>query len=444
MTTTQSSSAVKQALLERLHREIVPQLERLVEELPEHLADFAEAETHLRDGVQSIARRLLSVWGQVADTKVSRPCCSRCGVPMRHRGRPETGVATTVGEVRYRRPRWRCEGCGEERYPHDEVLRFLNHNVSWPLAKVCSRLAAQIPSLEEASTTLSDDYRGVHLAKETIRTIAEAAGRMVLEQDDAQRHRVMEREDPLPESNKTPEKVYVFADGTTVHSAGDWHEIRVATVATEDAAGNPLERHSRARFLDVEDVGWTLLLLARGLGYQNAKQRAFIADGAAWLWKLQETFFGTATAILDWFHLAENVHKAANAVFGLGSAEAREWSKRIKDELWEGRVEAALNLVQPCLARARSPTKRKSLQELVTYLQNNRQHMDYPRYRDLGLPIGSGQVEAQCKTLVGARCKQAGMRNWTYAGAEAILRLRAARQDSTFDTLWDHRLMLAA
>ena len=80
----------------------------------------------------------------------------------------------------------------------------------------------------------------------------------------------------------------------------------------------------------------------------------------------------------------------------------------------------------------------------MTYLENNQQHMDYPRYRAQGLPVGSGQVEAQCKTLVGARCKQAGMRNWTYRGAEAILRLRAARQDGSFDGLWRQKLRLAA
>jgi hypothetical protein len=443
MSTAQVSAAVKQALLEKLHREIVPQLEQLVEALPDQLIDFSRAETQLREGSLRIARLLLGLWSGIADAAMARPCCSKCGVPMRHRGLSETGVVTTVGAVRYRRPRWRCESCGDERYPHDGVLRFLSHGVSWPLAKVCSRLAAQIPSLEEAGDTLRADY-GVHLAKETIRTMVEAAGQTILDQEDAQRERVKERAEPLPESPKTPENAYVFADGTTVHSDGDWHEIRVATVVTEDAAGNPLERQSRARFLGVEDVGWTLLLLARGLGYQNAKQRAFIADGAAWLWKLQEAFFGSATAILDWYHLAEHVHKAANAVFGLGDAEAQSWSEHLKNELWEGRVDNAWDGVRQDLAKARSPAKREALQELATYLENNRHHMDYPRYREQGLPIGSGQVEAQCKTLVGARCKQAGMRNWTYAGAEAILRLRAAHQDGSFDDLWEHRLSLAA
>ena len=64
--------------------------------------------------------------------------------------------------------------------------------------------------------------------------------------------------------------------------------------------------------------------------------------------------------------------------------------------------------------------------------------------RELGLPCGSGQVEAQCKTLVGARGKLAGMRDWKDAGAEAVLRLRAAVQDGSYSRLWQQRLNIAA
>lgn len=421
----------------------MPELEHLIEELPDQLVDFDAAEVEVRQGLIRVARHLLDLWAQVADRKIARPCCPSCGVPMRHRGLLKTEVTTTVGAVTYRRPRWRCDDCQQECYPHDAVLRFQTHGSSWAVAKVVSRLAAQIPSLEEAGQNFEEDY-GVHLAKETVRQIAEAAGKTILEQEDEQRRRVMDREAPLPESDKTPEKAYVFADGTTVHSEGDWHEIRVATVATEDAAGNPIERHSRARFMNVQEVAWTLIMLARDVGYQNAKQCAFIADGAAWLWKIQAAFFAKAIPILDWYHLAEHVHKAANELFGQGTPAAKEWARRLKSELWEGRVDAARSLAEQERARTRSPRKRKALQELLTYLKNNEEHMDYPRYRSLGLPIGSGQVEAQCKTLVGGRCKQAGMRNWTYAGAEALLRLRAAKQDGTFDGLWATKLALAA
>jgi hypothetical protein len=443
MSTSEEISAVKQALLQKVREDIVPELERLVRELPDQLVEFGNAELELRKGLIKVSQHLLDLWAQSADKKIARPCCPKCQVPMRHRGLVATNIVTTVGEVAYRRPRWRCDECQEECYPHDAMLRFQSHGLSWAAAKIVSRLAAQIPSMDEAAKNFEEDY-AVHLAKETVRQVAETAGATILKQEDEIRRRVMERLVPLPQSDKTPEKAYVFADGTTVHSEGDWHEIRVATVATEDAAGNPIERQSRARFMEVEEVAWTLVMLTRGVGYQNAKLQAFIADGAAWLWKLQAAFFAKAIPILDWYHLAEHVHKAANGLHGQGTAEAEQLAKLLKTELWEGRVGNARSLTEKERAKTRSPNKREALQELLTYMENNAERMDYPRYRELGLSIGSGQVEAQCKTLVGGRCKQAGMRNWSYAGAESLLRLRAAKQDASFDALWTAKLRLAA
>jgi hypothetical protein len=435
--------AVKHALVEKLHREIVPALEELIQALPDQLLDFTQAERQLRQGMLKIGQRLLEQWTAVADLAAQRPCCPKCGVPMRNKGLAPSSVVTTLGAVEYRRPRWRCQECHAEGYPHDAVVCFLEHRVSWALAKVASRMAAQLSSFEEARDALQEDYH-VHLAKETVRDVAEDAGQHVLRQEDELRRRIQEREAPLPESTQTPAKACVFADGTTVHTEGDWHEIRVATVTTEDAAGKQMARQSRARFLPVDEVAWVLLLMARAVGYANAPLRAFIADGSHWLWRVAEQYFQKAVQILDWYHLVEHVHKAANMVHGDATEQASVWSKQLKDELWQGRGDAALKLVRAELAKVRSPAKREALQELQTYLENNLSRIDYPRYRELGLPIGSGQVEAQCKTLVGARCKQAGMRNWTYAGAESVLRLRAAKQDSSFDALWEQQLRLAA
>jgi hypothetical protein len=362
---------------------------------------------------------------------------------MRHKGHKRARALTTLGTVRFRRPRFRCAGCGAECYPHDAVLRFLGHAVSWPLAQVVGRLAAQLGSFELARDGLAEDY-GVRLAKQTVAEVAEAAGAEVLRQEDERRHRIAGRAEPLPESALAPDQACVFADGTTVHTAGDWHEVRVATATARGAGGETVARQSRARFLPVADFAWVLVLLARGVGYQNARQRAFIADGAHWLWKLADDYFPSATQVLDWYHLAEHAHQAAGVLFGEGSAGAKAWAEARKDELWEGRAAEALQAVERELARARAPAKRKALAELRTYLENNRSRVDYPRYRELGLPCGSGQVEAQCKTLVGARCKLAGMRNWTYAGAEAVLRLRAALQDGTYARLWQQRLNPAA
>jgi hypothetical protein len=202
--------------------------------------------------------------------------------------------------------------------------------------------------------------------------------------------------------------------------------------------------HSQARFLPPDEIGWLLVMMARSAGYPNARLQAFIADGATWLWRLQEQYFGGAIAILDWYHLAEKVHTSANGYFGETSTAAQEWAKRIKDSLWNGRSQEVLTEVRALEKQARSPTRREAIHALRTYLENQAGYIDYPRYRELGLSIGSGPVEAQCKSLVGGRCKQAGMRDWTSAGAEGVLRLRAARQDGTFDGMWKTNLMMAA
>jgi hypothetical protein len=442
MSTPAPVPTVKAALLEKLHHDVLPALEQLVAAPPEALTEVAQAERQIRAGALAAARLLLAAWGQVADPATARPECPGCRLPMRHKGSKRGRAITALGPVSFRRTRYRCEACGAECYPHDARLRFLGHTVSWPLAEVVGRHAAQGP-FEQARDNARADY-GVRLAKQTVADVAQAAGREALRAEDEQRHRVPGRTGALPDSPLQPDVACVFADGTTVHTAGDWHEIRVATATAADARGQPLARQSRARFLPVADFAWMPLLLARAVGYQNARVRAFVADGAHWLWKLAEDYFPSAIQVLDWYHLAEHVHEAAAAVFGEGSAGAKAWAEARQDELWEGHLPGALAAVEHELRRARAPAKREALGGLRTYLENNRGRVDYPRYRALGLPCGSGQVEAQCKTLVGGRCKQAGMRNWTYAGAEAVLRLRAALQDGSHAELWQRRLQPAA
>src|SRR5262249_4256046 len=156
---------------------------------------------------------------------------------------------------------YRCESCGTETYPHDATLRFEGHPVTPRLAKVVSRLCAQLP-FGQARANLQADYP-VRLAKQTMTDITEDAGQKINAAEDAERRRIQEREVPLPESELKPDKACVFADGTTVHTEGDWHEIRVATARSENAQGKVLAKHSRAHFLGVAEIAWVLLLLAR-------------------------------------------------------------------------------------------------------------------------------------------------------------------------------------
>jgi hypothetical protein len=438
MSTTSAVSLVKQQLRDKLEH-CCQRLHQLAESLPETLIELGTAEQLVRDGVLEIGRELLQFWSEVADAKAATPECEACQEPMRHKGYIEGPLVTTLGSVRVRRVRFRCEYCQQECYPHNERLRFRGHAVSWPLAKVISRLGAQLP-FEQARRSLQADYR-VRVSKHLAQTICEHAGAALLDAEDEQRQRLMalapaEQLAALANSPISPETAYVFGDGAMLHTDGDWHEIRVASVAAYDAADQRLVVDHRARFLSCEEFGWQLVLLSRQAGYHRAKQRAFVADGARWLWEVAALHFPDAVQILDWYHLSEHVHTAAAALFGQGSSEAHQFSEARLKELWEGQSSATLAELRALRKQYRAGLKREALRQLITYLENNRQRINYPHYRELGLRVGSGQVEGACKSLVEARCKQSGMRNWTQRGAEGVLRLRAALQTNAYDALW--------
>lgn len=446
MSTTDVVAQVKQALLAKVEH-CQEKLRALAASLPDSLDGLEQAERLLRAGLVEIGRELLQGWSDAAQSRAKRPSCEKCRQSTRHKGYVRGPLVTTLGTIRVRRPRYRCEVCGAEHYPDDAHLRFGAHCVSWPLAKVMGRLGAQLP-FEQALSNLADDYH-VRVSKHTLEQVCQDAGQCVLDQEDDQRQQLMQlppraQSAALPDSQISPEKAYVLADGTMIHAEGEWHEIRVASVAAEDAQQEVLKVDHRARFLACDDFGWQLLLLARQAGYHKARLRVFLADGARWLWDLAATHFPDAIQILDWYHLAEHVHRAAAVLFGEGSQAAKCWSEARKSELWNGRAAHTIRCLKTLYKQTRAQGKRETLRQLIGYLENNRDRIRYPRYRALGLRIGSGQVEGACKTLVGGRCKQAGMRNWNQRGAESVLRLRAALQTGQFDDLWNQHLKIAA
>jgi len=82
------------------------------------------------------------------------------------------------------------------------------------------------------------------------------------------------------------------------------------------------------------------------------------------------------------------------------------------------------------------------LNNKAEYFQRNAERMRYPQFRAQGLFVGSGVVEAGCKTVLGARLKQSGM-FWTLRGANAILVLRCNRPSGKFESYWESRARAA-
>lgn len=276
-------------------------------------------------------------------------------------------------------------------------------------------------------------HHSILVSKKLLQRLTQMVGEFWLQSDDRGTERLLkEKLIPFPQLQEAPDRCCVFADGTMMHADGGWHEVRVGTVCS--MAGEAMPKSSVARFADVEHFGAELWRKACQYGYTQASVKAFLSDGSHWIRGIAEMHFWEAVQILDWYHLSEHISKCANEVFGEGTEESRQWAGRIRAIMKEGKVDEALEQVERLPFRSKN--KRQAKHELITYLTNNRDRVNYPYYRSLGLPIGSGEVEADCKVLVQARCKQSGMR-WKKRGAERVLRVRCALRDGTFDKTWD-------
>lgn len=474
MNTTQTTADVKRFLKEKIRDELMPAMEQLVDKLPENLVGFSDAEQLLRGQFLKLAGRMLQNWTDVATTRVSIPRCPTCGKPMRHKGLKPCMLATTLGDVDLRRPRYRCKHCKVDVYPHDKHIRFLSKGVSLSLGRVLCRMAAD-RSFERAAEDLLEDY-GVRLCKQTVENVAESAGRHINRIEDRRRDTIwdlppQQRLSALPVSSGVPGQIAVACcDGAMIHAGSKpeylknkadnpgWYEVRAASVAIgnpvgrttdqrSDEPGSPSKGHrfrmdvlrtsSFARFETVEDVGMDMYLRACEVGFFDAPLQCFISDGAVWLRNIAEEFFPDAILILDWYHVMEYISEVASLLFGKGTAEAKRWIEYREAELWDGRTGVALRAIDEERQKDDwNPQQRDVLDRAYGYIDGNRDRMHYPRYRESGLPIGSGRAEGLCKTLVEGRCKQSGMRNWQPAGAEGILRLRAARHDGVFNQTW--------
>lgn len=470
MDSSSQFSDVKRFLRQKVRTDIVAEYDQMIDEMPDDIQSFEEVEKLLRKGTIKIAGKFLQCWIEVAKKILDVPCCPKCGKKMRHRGLRECTIMTTVGEVKYKRPRFRCDDCGESLYPHDATVRFLAHGVSQSLAQVIARMGADRP-FEQAVEYLDEDYY-IHLTKQTVQQVTENAGNHIIEQEDERRKTIKEmmpgeRVNALAYSSPVKHEIAaVTCDGTMVHTREkpgylggisedrpEWHEVRVGNVSvgnievkneklSDMKRGNHFSMDvsysdTFARFESVEDVGIDLYMSAKQAGFFDANLRCFISDGASWLRTIAETHFHDAVHILDWYHATEYISELSNEMFGKESKDAKRWTEGRETELWNGDVGAVICAIEE-LYKITSLTgsQRKMIDKTLTYIRNNRDRMRYPEYRELGLPIGSGRIEGLCKSLVGDRCKASGMRGWTIRGSEGVLRIRAARRDGKYKETW--------
>jgi hypothetical protein len=364
-----------------------------------------------------------------------------CGGEAHYQRQREGQSKTLVGVVQVRRPYYLCAHCHQGGCPLDEALGFCAGGMSAGLQAVMALLGVQFP-FEEAAAML-EKLTLVQVSPNACRKATETLGGMVVEQEHAAVSAAWAKPSVLqPSSNEViAGDFYVSMDGVTVHlEEQGWKNLWLGAVYTTQATPSAKRpetltvRTQQPSFVtdlaDVESFGRQLWLEAEQRGLAQAQQVIVIGDGAHWLWKLAEEHFPQATQILDWYHAATYVWKAAHTLYGEGTDLAKHWAKQHLDLLWDGDVQTVLDRLQA------QTTHKPGLCDIVTYFRNNQHRMRYDLYRANGWQIGSGTIESGCKHVIGARLKQAGM-IWSPAGAQAVAKLRARLKSRRWDQTVD-------
>ena len=218
-------------------------------------------------------------------------------------------------------------------------------------------------------------------------------------------------------------------------------EVKVGTIFTHRQPATPDQRPERdyesttciADIVTAQVFGSRMRAEANRRGIARAKVIVFLGDGARWVWELARVNFPKAVCILDYYHACEHLNLLAAALYGEGSPLAkkryRQWRKALlKDKIEQVIAQAKKDL--PARARSGKPAKKE-----IAYFERNRARMRYQTFRQAGYFIGSGVVEAACKTVVGQRFKQSGML-WSRKGATHLLTVRCALLSRWFDKFW--------
>ena len=198
------------------------------------------------------------------------------------------------------------------------------------------------------------------------------------------------------------------------------YNAAIETIATRDTDPEPAPFARR------------IIREAERRGFATAPRHVILGDGAPWIWNFADEHFPDAIQIVDIFHAKGHLFEVAKAIYGAGSEFGERWAKQRREELDEGRVDDVIAAL-----RGHAETCEEARKD-AEYFSTNRERMNYPRFRAMGLCVATGVVEGGCKHIVGTRLKRGGMR-WTVAGANAIIALRCAVESNRFDDFWERR-----
>ena len=402
-----------------------------------------------RHGGAGVLGSLLTHWQQHAPRQ--EMLCS-CGERMHSRGRRTKGLVTTLGPVPFGRSFYQCDSCHQGRFPDDERLDMINTSYSPGVRRLMARAGSQTQFQQAAEDLLC--YAGLKIEPREIERVAEEVGRQVEHWLCQEHKQLLEPGAGAPPQLADDTKFYVSFDGTGVpmrkselagrpgkqqDGSSRTREVKLGCVFTQiglDKKGCPQRDPDSTTYVGAIEsstlFGWRIYAEAVRRGLEQAKTVIVLTDGQRYNHTIVQTHFPNAVHIADLFHAYEHLTAIAQLLWGQQAKAPKAW----RDLLEAGDISQLIRRAGkqwPASAKAK-----KAMRKQLGYFEHNAGQMRYAEFRRQKFFVGSGVIEAGCRTVIGERLKQSGM-HWSVRGANAIIALRCCILSGRFEDFWAAR-----
>lgn len=419
--------------------------------------DLEAVENALREMGQRLSGRVL---GKVlnADGGLYRGSRIDCGKGHQARfvEQREKELVTVVGPVEVRRAYYHCGCCGLGVVPKDVDLDIVGTSFSPGVKRMMGFVGGREP-FDNGRISLKE-LAGIEISTKAVERTAEAIGEEIEEMRRRELEIVMSAKVVRLEPKQDIATMYIAMDGTGVpmvrretqgrkgrgeDGKAKTREAKLGCVFTQtatDKEGRPVRDEKSTSYVGgIEEAGpFGKRIYAEAVrrGLNHARRLVVIGDGAPWIWGIADLHFPGAIQIVDLYHALERLAEVGKTVCGTESRNWKEWAESRGKALKRGDVESVIRTLRRF--RPRGPKAKSAVCNAIEYFHRNRERMRYGKFRDAGLFIGSGVIEAGCKNVIGKRLKQSGMW-WTVRGANAIIWLRCCLLSDRWEDHWEVR-----
>jgi len=447
---------------ETLHREVGQEVERLLRVIFSQRRqgqglDLEAVETALRSALHRAGAAALSELLQFsAPTGEQRRLPCRCGQQAHYRELRSKPLLTALGGVEVSRPYYVCPHCHAGQFPADRELDIENTECS-PGVRRMQAVVGQDAPFHRGREQIKV-LAGLEVTAKSVERTAEAIGADIAQRQQEEIQRALQLDLPAVAGEPIP-ILYVQMDGTgvpvvkkeTVGRPGKvagqpahTREVKLGCVFTQttwDKKGYPIrDPHSTTYTGAIETAeafGPRLFLEAWTRGWSRARVRVVMGDGAEWIWNLAALHFPGAILIVDLYHARQHLWEVAHTLHPNDQVRQQAWMKIHQKRLLDkGKIEKLVEALRSI--KSSNPEVAAKLRTEADYFERNAERMRYPRFRRQHLFVGSGVIEAGCKTVIASRLKRSGM-FWTVRGANAILALRCSLLNGRFEDYWEAR-----